>query len=41
MQDYQEIIGIGRRTVLHEADAIRKIADYIGEDIDYLLGRKE
>lgn len=29
MQDYQEIIEIGRRVVLHEANAINKIADYI------------
>lgn len=31
MLDYQEIIEIGKRTVLHEANAIFKIADYMDE----------
>ena len=31
MQDYQEIISIGKRTVMHEANAIQKIVDYIDD----------
>ncbi|MBQ4476140.1 MAG: SIS domain-containing protein, partial [Bacteroidales bacterium] len=31
MQDYQEIISIGKRTVIHEAKSIQKIVDYIDE----------
>ena len=31
MQDYQDIISIGKRTVMHEANAIQKIVDYIDD----------